>query len=49
MNLENFIIEFLENIKEAANKNENYDMHLENSYVKEIAEAYDLCKWIEIY
>lgn len=49
MTLENFVIELLEDIKEASNKNENFDLHMESIWVKEIAEEYENCKWIEIY
>lgn len=47
--LEHWIVELLEDIKSAANKNENFDLHMESSYVKEVAEEYDKTKWIEIY
>lgn len=46
--LETWIIELLDEIQGAANRNENYDLHLESSYVKEISEAYDKATWIEI-
>ena len=49
MNIENWVIELLEDIKEAAEKGENFDLHLESVYVKEIAEAYENTEWIEIY
>ena len=49
MILESWIIELLEDIKEASRKDENYDLHLEKEMVKEIADAYDKSKWIEIY
>lgn len=49
MILESWIIELLEDIKEASEKGENYDLHLEKEMVKEIADAYDKSKWIEIY
>lgn len=39
MNIENWLCELLSDIEEAAEKNENYDLHLEAVYVKEIAEA----------
>lgn len=38
MGIENWICELLSDIEEAAKKNENYDLHLESVYVKEIAE-----------
>lgn len=49
MDLENWVVELLNDIKEASGKDENFDLHLESAYVKEIAEAYDKSKWIEIY
>lgn len=49
MNLESWVIELLKDIKEAADKNENYDLHMEACYVAEVAEAYNSCEWIEIY
>jgi hypothetical protein len=49
MDLESWVIDLLENIKEAAENDMNFDLHLEASYVVEIAEAYDKSKWIEIY
>lgn len=38
MDIENWVCELLSNIEDAAEKNENYDLHLEAVYVKEIAE-----------
>lgn len=38
MDIENWVCELLSDIEEAAKKNENYDLHLEAVYVKEIAE-----------
>ena len=49
MSLESWVTEVLDDIKEAAEKGENYDLHLEASVVKEIAAAYDETQWIEIY
>lgn len=49
MILESWIIKLLEDIKEASEKGENYDLHLEKETVKEIADAYGDAKWIEIY
>ena len=49
MFLETWIMDLLNDIKEAANNNENYDLHMEASYVAEVAEAYDKAEWIEIY
>lgn len=47
--LESWVIELLKDIKEAGEKDENFDLHLEKEMVKEIAEAYDASSWIEIY
>lgn len=49
MTLEEWVIYLLEGIKTAAEKGENYDLHLESPYVAEIAKAYEDTKWIEIY
>lgn len=49
MSLEDWVVDLLKDIKEASDKGENFDLHLENVYVKEIADAYDNVKWIEIY
>ena len=49
MDLENWVIELLDDIKEAAEKGENYDLHMEAVYVKDVAKAYNESKWIEIY
>ena len=49
MDLENWVAELLDDIKEAAEKGENYDLHLEADAVKDIATVYDETKWIEIY
>lgn len=49
MDMENFVSELLNDIKEAGLKNENFDLHLEASYTKELAEAIDNIEWIEIY
>lgn len=47
--LETWVIRLLDEIQDASDKNENYDLHLESSVVSEIAEAYEHTKWIEIY
>jgi hypothetical protein len=47
--IESFVIELLNDIKSAAIKNENFDLHMEATYVREIAEEIDKVKWIEIY
>lgn len=49
MNLESWIVELLQDIQTAAEKGENYDLHLEFPAVEEITEAYHNTKWIEIY
>lgn len=49
MNLESWIVELLQDIQTAAEKGENYDLHLEFPAVEEITEAYHDTKWIEIY
>lgn len=49
MSLEDWVVDLLKDIKEASDKGENFDLHLENVYVKEIADLYDNVKWIEIY
>lgn len=48
MDIENFVRELLDDIKEAGFKNENFDLHLEAVYTKELAEAIDNIKWMEI-
>lgn len=49
MDLERWVIELLEQISDAGNNDENFDLHLEHDVAKEIASAYDSTKWIEIY
>lgn len=49
MILESWVIELLEDIKESADKSENFDLHLEADAVKDIAQVYDEATWIEIY
>ena len=49
MNLESWIVALLQDIQTAAEKGENYDLHLEPPAVEEIAEAYKRTDWIEIY
>lgn len=49
MILETWIMELLNDIKEASVKGENFDLHLEKEVVKEIADAYNTTTWIEIY
>jgi len=49
MILESWVIELLDDIKEASEAGENYDLHLESPLVDEIADAYRHTAWIEIY
>lgn len=49
MDIESWVTELLDDIKEASSKNENFDLHLEAVYVKEIAAAIEKIQWIEIY
>ena len=49
MDLESWVTNLLQDIQTAAEKGENYDLHLEFPAVVEIAEAYDHTAWIEIY
>lgn len=49
MNLESWVVELLNDIKESAEKGENFDLHMGAPYVAEVAEAYAKSKWIEIY
>lgn len=49
MDIEAWVIELLQDIQTAAEKGENYDLHMEAVYVKDIAEAYNKTTWIEIY
>lgn len=49
MILESWVIELLDDIKEASEAGKNYDLHLESPLVDEIAEAYRHTARIEIY
>ena len=49
MDLEQWVIDLLKEIRDAGYNGENFDLHLENDAAKEIASAYDLTEWIEIY
>jgi len=49
MLLELWVTELLDDIKTAAEKGENYDLHLEPDAVSEIAKAYEDTPCIEIY
>ena len=44
-----WVVNLLKDIHAAAEKGENYDLHLEFTAVKEIAKMFDNSKWIEIY
>lgn len=48
LDLGDFVIDILEDIKKAAESGENYDLHMEASMVQVIAQQYKDCKWIEI-
>ena len=51
MTLADWVIDLLEEIKEAAYKGENFDLHMENELLKEIkiiTESYEDTSWIEI-
>ena len=48
MTLEEWVINLLNDIKDAALKSENFDLHLESKMVKELAEEWNTCKYIEI-
>ena len=49
INLEQWVIDLLKDIRKAGYNGETFDMHLENDAAKEIGCAYDSTKWIEIY
>lgn len=49
MDLENWIVELLEQIRQASLKDENFGLSLNRHDVHEIAEAYDKAEWIEVY
>lgn len=49
MDLETWVTKLLQDIQTAAEKGENYDLHLELPAVEEIADAYSHVNWIEIY
>ena len=49
INMELWVDELLSNIKVAAEKGENYDLHLESSLVKELADEIEKLTYIEIY
>lgn len=47
--LEQWVLVLLKEIEEAAEKNENYDLHLEKEAVQDIAYESRSLEWIEIY
>lgn len=47
--IENWVDNLLKDIKAAADKNESFDLHMNSSFVKEVAERYEKVDWIEIY
>ena len=47
--LETWVIDLLKDIKAAADKNENFDLHMEAPYVKEVAYEFENTNGIEIY
>lgn len=49
MDLEQWVIELLKDIRKAGYNGETFDLHLENEAAKEIGSSYDATKWIEIY
>ena len=49
MDLEIWIFHLLKDIETAAEKGENYDLHLEPPAVEEITEAFHNMRWFEIY
>ena len=49
MDLETWVNDLLKDIETAAEKGENYDLHLEAPLVEDIATAYKNTEWIEIY
>ena len=49
MDFETWFMELIYDIREAAEKGENFDLHMEHELVTEVVEAYNACKWIEIY
>lgn len=48
-NLETWVFDLLKDIHTAAEKGENYDLHLEPPAVDEIAKEFEHASWIEIY
>lgn len=48
MDIENWTIELFEAIGKAAEKNENFDLHLESEAVQELASGIRSLNWIEI-
>lgn len=48
MDFETWIMALIYDIRKAAEKGENFDLHMERERVAEVVEAYNDCKWIEI-
>lgn len=49
MDLEEWVLELLDNIKLAGVDHESFDLHLSENDVKEIAQAYENLEFLEIY
>ena len=49
MDLETWFMGLLYDIREAAEKGVCFDLHMTPEQVAEVVEAYNACKWIEIY
>ena len=49
VDFETWFYELIYDINEAAEKGENFDLHMERELAAEVVEAYNACKWIEIY
>lgn len=49
MNIEQWTIELFKAIEEAAEKGENFDLHLESEAVQELAFESRSLQWIEMY
>ena len=49
MNLENWVIQLLTEIEDAAFKGESYDLHLTKDMVQDIAFESRSLEWIEMY
>lgn len=49
MDFEEFIINLMVDITEAANDGLDFNLHLDHQKVKEVAQAYENVEWFEIY